>query len=172
MSNNSRAPFHVCSFALAIIACEPQARVPSDTAQAASSNHSTTESVPDTLPGTSRGAEDVVRSYYAAINDRDYQRAYDAWGDDGPPGRPTVRDFAAGFAGTDSVRLVLGTPGRIEGAAGSRYIEIPVRIVAFQHDAGPREYAGSYTVRRSMVSGSGAAQRWHLYSARLTTVEN
>lgn len=152
-----------------MIACEPQAHVTSDTTRAGWSPaaDSAAGSAPDTLPGTSRGAAEVVRAYYAAINDRDYQRAYDAWGDDGPPGRPTIRAFAAGFAGTDSVHVVLGAPGRIEGAAGSRYIEIPVRIRAFQHDARPRDYVGSYTVRRSVVSGSDAEQRWHLYSASL-----
>lgn len=169
-----RTRFHICVFSLAVIACEPQTRVASDTTHAARipSADSSPGSVPDTLPDTSRGAEEVVRAYYAAINDRDYQRAYDAWGDNGPPGRPTVRAFAAGFAGTDSVHVVLGTPGRIEGAAGSRYIEIPVRIRAFQRGAAPRDYVGSYTVRRSVVSGSDAAQRWHLYSARLTSLEN
>ena len=166
---NSRTGIRICILSLAVIACEPRARVASDTTRAGGSPaaHSTTESVPDTQPGTSRGAEELVRAYYAAINDRDYQRAYDAWGDDGPPGRPTVRAFAAGFAGTDSVHVVLGAPGRIEGAAGSRYIEIPVWVRAFQQGAGPRDYVGSYTVRRSVVSGSDAAQRWHLYSASL-----
>lgn len=168
---NDRTRFHLCIFSLAVIACEPQPRAAPDTthAERTPSAHSSPESVPDTVPGTTRGAEEVVRAYYAAIDARDYQRAYDAWGDNGPPGRPTVRAFAAGFAGTDSVRLSLGAPGRIEGAAGSRYIEIPVGVRAFQHGAGPRDYVGSYTVRRSVISGSDAAQRWHLYSARLTS---
>jgi hypothetical protein len=164
-----RTRFRICIFSLAVIACEPQSRVASDTTHVEQrpAAHAIPESVPDTLHGTTRDAEEVVRGYYAAINGRDYQRAYDAWGDNGPPGRPTVQAFAAGFAGTDSVHVDLGAPGRIEGAAGSRYIEIPVRLRAFQHGAGPREYAGSYTVRRSVVPGSAAAQRWHLYSATL-----
>jgi hypothetical protein len=164
-----RTRFHICILSLAVMACEPETRVASDTthAERSPSARSGAEPVPDTLPGTSRGAEEVVRAYYAAINDRDYQRAYDAWGDDGPPGRPTVRAFAAGFAATDSVHVILGAPGRIEGAAGSRYIEIPVRIRAFEHGVGPRDYVGSYTARRSVVSESDTAQRWHLYSATL-----
>lgn len=166
-----RTRFHFWIFALAVIACEPpHTRVASDTthAERSASARSSAESVPDTLPGASPDAEEVVRAYYAAINARDYQRAYDAWADDGPPGRPTVQAFAAGFAGTDSVQAVLGAPGRIEGAAGSRYVTIPVRIRAFQHGGGAREYAGSYTVRQSVVPGSdAAARRWHLYSASL-----
>ena len=167
-----RTRLRICILSLAVIACEPRpaARVASDATRAEPdpSVNSRPGSVSDTLPGTSRGAGEVVRAYYAAINDRDYQRAYAAWGDDGPPGRPTVQTFAAGFAGTDSVRVVLGAPGRIEGAAGSRYVRIPVRVRAFEHDVGPREYVGSYTVRRSVVPGSdSAAQRWHLYAASL-----
>jgi hypothetical protein len=164
-----RTRFRICIFSLAVIACE-QTRVASDTTRAerGPSAYSRPESVPDTLLDTSRGAEEVLRAYYAAINDRDYQRAYAAWGDDGPPGRPTVRTFASGFAGTDSVHVVLGAPGRIEGAAGSRYMRIPVRVRAFEHGIGLREYVGSYTVRRSVVpGGDAAAQRWHLYAASL-----
>lgn len=178
-----RTRFRICIFSLAVIACEPrpaarevergdgeQPRVASDTTRAerGPSVYSRPESVPDTLLDTSRGAEEVVRAYYAAINDRDYERAYAAWGNDGPPGRPTVRTFASGFAGTDSVHVVLGAPGRIEGAAGSRYMTIPVRVRAFEHGIGLREYVGSYTVRRTVVPGSdAAAQRWHLYAASL-----
>ena len=130
------------------------------------------ESSPEPAPTTEHSAiseaEAVVRAYYAAINAHDYQCAYATWGNDRPPGRPTVRNFASGFARTDSVHVVLGAPGRIEGAAGSRYVTIPVRLRAFEHGIGPREYAGSYTVRRSVVPGIDAAdRRWHLYSASL-----
>jgi hypothetical protein len=168
---------------LALVACESrpaardaergdgeQTRVASDSAPArrGPSVYSTPEPVPYTLDDASRGAEEVVRAYYGAINDRDYERAYAAWGADRPPGRPTLHAFASGFAGTDPVHVVLGAPGRIEGAAGSRYIRIPVRVRAFEHGIGPREYLGSYTVRRSVIPGSDAAnRRWHLYSANL-----
>jgi hypothetical protein len=166
---------------LAVLACNPrpaardahggdseQTHVASDTLPRAPSTDSTVNTGPDSLADSSRGAEAVVRAYYAAINNRDYQRAYAAWAGDGPPGRPTLQAFAAGFAGTDSVRVVLGAPGRIEGAAGSRYVTIPVRVRAFEHGRGPREYVGGYTVRRTVIPGSDAAsQRWHLYSANL-----
>jgi hypothetical protein len=147
-----------------------QTRVASETARA---EHDTSVQfppgpAPTTEDSAISDAEAVVRSYYAAINAHDYQRAYAAWGNDGPPSRPSVRTFASGFARTDSVHVVLGAPGRIEGAAGSRYVTIPVRMRAFEHGIGPREYAGSYTVRRSVVPGADAADRqWHLYSASL-----
>jgi hypothetical protein len=110
----------------------------------------------------------VLRDYYAAIDGRDYARAYAAWGDDGPPGHPSLSTFSDGFARTDSVRLEVGTPGQVEGAAGSRYVDVPVTLYAFER--GPREtrYTGSYVLRRTVVPGASEAnRRWHLYRATL-----
>jgi len=147
-----------------------QTRATSETPRAKDdmSVHSPPRPAPATEDSAVSDAEAVVRAYYAAIDARDYQRAYAAWGNDGPPGRPTLGIFASGFVRTDSVSVVLGHPGRIEGAAGSRYVTIPVRVRAFDHGIGPRDYAGSYTVRRSVVPEADAADRqWHLYSASL-----
>jgi len=113
------------------------------------------------------GAIAALRAYYDAIDRRDYAAAFAAWGSSGPPGSPALSDFAAGYASTDSVRLATGTPGRIEGAAGSRFVDIPVTVHAF---AGGREtvYAGRYALRRVAVPGASAAERrWHLYRATL-----
>jgi hypothetical protein len=166
-----------------VVACEAQtparetrgdkterADVVTDTnnAQGSSLVDSAAEPMPALSVGGTRGAEEIVRAYYAAINARQYQRAYALWNDDGPPGRPTLQAFSSGFAGTDSVQVTLGAPGRMEGAAGSRYVRIPVRVRAFEHGNGPREFTGSYTLRRSVVPGSSAAdQLWHLYAADL-----
>ena len=110
----------------------------------------------------------VLRGYYAAINARDYPRAYAAWGNDGPPGRPTPAEFAKGYANTDSVELTLGAPGRVEGAAGSRYLSVPVTIRAFERGNRLTTFEGRYTLRRSVVPGAGdASRRWHLYQATL-----
>jgi hypothetical protein len=154
----------MCLLTLAVVACEPRPAAREADSGGAKQVRVTQDNVED----TSRSAEEVVRAYYAAINDHDYQRAYAAWGNDGPPGRPTLRNFASGFTDTDSVHVVFGAPGRIEGAAGSRYATIPVRVRAFERGIGPREYVGSYTVRRSVVPGGGVGNRaWHLYAASL-----
>jgi hypothetical protein len=110
----------------------------------------------------------VLRDYYAAIGGRDFARAYADWGDDGPPGHPTLDAFDAGFARTDSVRLDVGTAGRIEGAAGSRYVEFPVTVHAYERGGRETTYAGSYVLRRTVVPGASEAnRRWHLYRATL-----
>ena len=80
----------------------------------------------------------------------------------------TPEQFAAGFADTTRVELVAGTPGPVEGAAGSRYAEIPVTVEATHRDGRRVRYVGHYTLRRAMVDGASAEQRaWHIASADL-----
>jgi hypothetical protein len=110
----------------------------------------------------------VLRQYYTAIGERDFARAFALWGSSGPPGDPPLSKFAAGYATTDSVRLSIGAPGRVEGAAGSRYIDLPVTVHAYSRDGAMAEYAGSYTLRRTVVTGAPPSdRRWHLYAAKL-----
>ena len=56
----------------------------------------------------------------------------------------------------------------IEGAAGSRYVEIPVRIAATLRDGSRESFSGHYVLRRSVVDGATAEQRaWRIYSAAI-----
>lgn len=113
----------------------------------------------------------VVRDYYAAINARDFARAYRAWGDGGRASGQSGEQFAAGFAGTQGVSVELGAPGPVEGAAGSRYVQVPVSLQARQADGSMRRYAGSYTLRMSVVDGATPEQRnWRIASADLREV--
>ena len=112
-------------------------------------------------------AADVVRAYYRAIAARDYARAFAMWGSSGPP-EQTQEAFAAGFADTATVDVKIGTLSRIEGAAGSRYITVPVTITATTRDGTKQRFEGTYTLRRAMVEGAPAAdRRWHLYKAEI-----
>lgn len=109
----------------------------------------------------------VVESYYAAINAHDYERAYSYWG---APAQ-TFEQFRDGFADTASVRAQVGTPSRIEGAAGSRYIDIPVTIVAQTTAGETQRFEGTYTLRKSVVDGASPAQRrWHIDRAAMRKV--
>lgn len=115
--------------------------------------------------GDSTAPVAVLRGYYAALARRDYARAYAAWGPDGPPGRPTLAAFARGV-GTAAVRLTPGQPGPVEGAAGSRYVTIPVEVTCTPAAGPPVTARGTYTLRRTVVPGAvPAARRWHLYRA-------
>lgn len=114
----------------------------------------------------------AVVSYYQAITQRDYERAYGMWGDGGSASGQTFDAFRDGFAGTGAVSVEPGVPGRVEGAAGSRFVEIPARIEARTTDGTAQCFFGTYVLRRVVVDGATPAQRrWHLYSADISACQ-
>lgn len=114
----------------------------------------------------------VVRDYYAAINDRQYGTAYRCWADRGRASGKSLRAFAAGFARTRSARVFIGRVRPPEGAAGSIYVTVPVRVEARLANGNAQRFAGSYTLRRvNNVPGATREQlEWHIASARLRPV--
>lgn len=132
----------------------------------AASNHSTTRDEP-----TTSDAVDVVRAYYAAINAGRYSRAYGLWSGNGDASGQSPQQFAAGFADTASVAIEFEPPGRVEPAAGSRFIDIPVSIAATHEDGNISRYLGIYTLRRAVVDGASTEQRaWRIMSADIREV--
>lgn len=128
--------------------------------------------VPDQAPGTpepsAADAVAVVREYYAAIGAGNHARAYALWSDGGRSSGQTPQQFAAGFADTRAVSVQPGEPGTVEGAAGSRYVEVPVSVTATHADGREQRYVGAYVLRRAVVDGASAGQRaWRIASAEL-----
>lgn len=116
------------------------------------------------------GAVAVIDAYYAAINRRDYPTAHRYWSSNGAASGQTLAEFTRGFADTASVAVDIGTPGRIDPAAGSRYIEIPVTVTARTRAGETQRFRGHYVLRRSVVDGATAEQRqWRIASAALKT---
>ncbi|MBX3595880.1 MliC family protein [Sphingomonas sp.] len=115
-------------------------------------------------PETSaQGAATVVERYYALIEAGRYRQAYDLW----EPGRAgmTAAQFARSFDRYAEYHAQVGAPGRIEGAAGSRYVQVPVQPYGRLKEGNrPFNMRGSMTLRRvAEVPGSTAAQRrWHI----------
>ena len=125
--------------------------------------------VPDDT--SAAAAVEVVRRYYAAIAARDYRAAYALWGDGGAASGQSFEDFAGGFANTAHVEAEVGEPGRVEGAAGSRYVEVPVTVRARTEDGEEQVFEGSLTLRRAVVDGATPEQRrWRLYTADVARV--
>lgn len=113
----------------------------------------------------------TVRAYYEAINASDFDRAHALWSDRGNASGQTAEQFARGFADTAGVVAQIEAPGRIEGAAGSRFIEVPVAVEARTRDGGVRRFVGAYTLRRSVVDGASPEQRqWRIASADIREV--
>jgi hypothetical protein len=98
---------------------------------------------PDYLDDRSN-AEAVVKSFYNAVNRREFSRAWSYFGETKPSAN--FESFVAGFEGTKSVRVVTGEPG-VEGAAGSTFFNVPVAIAATGMDDTERVFAGCYTAR-------------------------
>jgi len=113
-------------------------------------------------------AVQLLRDYYAAIDARDYGRAYRLWSGNGTASRQSPQQFADGFADTTGVGVDVGKPGEEDAGAGQRYIEIPVTVTATHADGSRHRYAGTYVLHRTVVDGASAEQRaWRIDSARL-----
>lgn len=118
-----------------------------------------------------RGAKALVRGYYAAIQAGEYEKAYRLWSGEGEASGKSLEEFRKGFADTKSVEVTIGKPSEIEGAAGSRYITIPVEIHAVTQSGAPQHFNGEYVLRRSVVDGATEEQRaWRIYSAKVREV--
>lgn len=115
-------------------------------------------------------AVQLIHDYYDAIARLDYKQAYLAWDGDGSASKQTFEEFEQGFANTVSIVEEVGTPGRLEGAAGSLYIEVPVTVTSVTSNGTPQRFRGTYKLRRvNNVPGSTSKQRrWHIYSANIS----
>lgn len=104
----------------------------------------------------------LLASYYNAINRGEYTRAWEYW--EAPPD-PSFDEFAAGWAETESVMLVVRPPARAEGAAGSTYVAVPALLSAVQAGGGRRNFMGCFVARRPNVGGPGVERQWSLFEA-------
>lgn len=137
------------------------------------------ESVPDEMPlppsptdePSAQDAVGVVREYYSAINARQYARAYSLWSDGGRSSGQDPQQFADSLADTDGVSVQIDTPGRIDAAAGSRYIEVPVSVSTTRRDGSVQRFVGIFTLRRAVVDGASPEERmWQINSADIREV--
>jgi len=157
----------VVALAVLVLACGCQRSGPPVTRSGAGANPAPADTAARN-EDSADGAANVVRAYYRAIDERRYADAYRLWASDGAASGKTLEAFRTGFDSTAAVGVVPGTPGRIEGAAGSRYVEIPVHITAVATNGGRRTFAGIYTLRRSVVDGATPEQRaWRIHSAKI-----
>ena len=69
----------------------------------------------------------------------------------------------------DRIKAEVGNPGRMEGAAGSSYIEIPLDLTGLTRNGKPLALSGTAILRRvNDVPGSTELQRrWHIYRVEL-----
>jgi hypothetical protein len=145
-------------------------RAPRERTPEAATDSSPTARAGDTADAAAAAA--VIRRYYEAIDARDYHTAYREWEQSGAASGQSFSAFRGGFAETADVTVQIGEPGRVEGAAGSRYVDVPVTITAHTTGGVVQHFAGTYVLRRVVVPGASPEQRtWHIYSAKIAAVD-
>lgn len=118
------------------------------------------------FPSTSaQGAANVLQTYYGLIAAGRYDEAWRLWTQGGEGSGMTADAFAKSFAQYESYNANIGAPGRIEGAAGSLYVSVPVQIYGRRKTGEEVHLLGEATLRRvNDVPGSTPEQRsWHIF---------
>ena len=153
--------------ALLLAACEQGTRDGAGTtpvAGAATGSTAATPSSPDSLGRRVEDAAATVRSYLAALTQRDFARAAMLWDEGADPGAGDSAAFHRAHGDTTLTAFDVGTPGAVEGAAGSRFVVVPVVVAGSTPDRPPLRLHGRVTLRRSVVDGATeAAQRWRIH---------
>jgi hypothetical protein len=117
----------------------------------------------DSLGRRPEDAAVTVRSYLASLTQRDFERASLLWDDGATAGAGDSAAFRRAHGDTTITRFEVGAPGTVEGAAGSRYITVPVVVHGATKDRPPLLLHGVVTLRRSVVDGaSEPARRWRI----------
>lgn len=107
----------------------------------------------------------VLRDYVRLIGERKFVEAHRLWtGDDLSDGA-----FSERFSRFRTDRAEIGEPGRIEGAAGSSYIEIPITVAGTLASGEDFRQQGTVTLRRANeVPGATPEQlQWRIYRTDL-----
>ena len=89
------------------------------------------------------GPKVLIQSYYNAINNHDYPRAYSYWHDP----NTDFETWSKGFATTKYVSVIFG-PTYDDPGAGSNYWALPVAISSLGTDGKVTIYSGCYSISR------------------------
>jgi hypothetical protein len=98
--------------------------------------------------------EAVIRSFYNAINRKEYVRAY-GYFTANASNIPAYEQFAAGYKNTDTVQLTLGTPTSDAGAGQINYT-VPVKLTVKNTDGSTQTFSGNYTLHKAQPANFGA----------------
>lgn len=115
-------------------------------------------------PKSAHGAAQILQSYAALLEQRRFAEARRLWSDRGNASGQSEQAFADAFAKYEEIHAEIGAPGQMEGAAGSAYIDIPLRFYGRLEGGRPFNSTGTATLRRvNDVPGSTEEQRqWRI----------
>ena len=115
-------------------------------------------------PKSAQGAGQVLQSYAALLEQGRFAEARRLWSDEGRASGMSDRQFADAFGKYSEIHAEIGAPGQMEGAAGSAYVDIPIRFYWKLMSGASFSSVGKATLRRvNDVPGSTEEQRrWHI----------
>jgi hypothetical protein len=118
---------------------------------------------------SAQGAANVVQTYFALIEGGRYGDAWRLWADEGSASGTSESGFVRRFGAYSEYHAQVGAPGRIEGAAGSLYVEVPALVYGRRKDGARFDQSGTVTLKRvNDVPGSTEGQRrWHVSAVNL-----
>ena len=112
--------------------------------------------------------EAIISSYYNAINRAEYARAYSYFGAENAP---KYEPWETGYSDTSHVEVSFGQSAQ-EGAAGSTYWMLPVKLDVTSSEEQHSYYAGCYTLRLAQPAiQSPPFEPLHIVDGRLNKVE-
>lgn len=116
-------------------------------------------------PRSGQGAGQVLQSYAALLEQRRFAEARGLWTDGGAGSGVGRQGFEEAYSKYSEIHAEIGAPGPVEGAAGSAYVDMPVRFYGRLKGGQSFTSRGTVTLRRANeVPGSTAEQRrWHIY---------
>ena len=116
-------------------------------------------------PKSAQGAGQVVQHYAALIEQHRLAEAERLWSQ-----ASDARAFQLNLANYAEVHAEIGAPGGMEGAAGSAYVDVPVRFYGQTKGGESFSRPATATLRRvNDVPGSTEEQRrWHIQAIELS----
>jgi hypothetical protein len=125
------------------------------------------QDAPDYLDDRST-PEAVISSYYNAINRAEYARAYSYFGQDDAP---NYDQWEIGYSDTSHVEVSFGQSAQ-EGAAGSTYWTLPVKLDVTATEGQHSYFVGCYTLRLAQPAIQAPPfQPLHIIEGKLKTVD-
>ena len=118
-------------------------------------------------PKSAEAAGQVVQRYGALLEVGNFAAARRLWGDNVPV--DGVTELVPAYLGDAAIHAEVGKPGDTGGAAGSIYVEVPLRLYGTLKTGQPFNLIGPVSLRRvNDVDGSTAEQRrWHIFQSAL-----
>jgi hypothetical protein len=125
------------------------------------------QDAPDYLDDRST-PESVISSYYNAINRAEYARAYSYFG---MGDAPSYDSWEFGYSDTSHVEVSFGQSAQ-EGAAGSMYWTLPVKLDVTATEGQHSYFAGCYTLRLAQPAIQAPPfEPLHIIEGKLTQVD-